>query len=78
MREIHRVLQPHGLLVLAVLAGEPDQGLPHVQLFSEAMLDQATARFVPLEKSLQCDRGCTGRQDYQVWFGVYQKADVPI
>ncbi len=71
--EIERVLQPAGCLVLAA-AGEPAQGLPHLQMFTEAMFDAATHRFECVEKRLYDDVGCTGRIDYKVWRGTYLKA----
>ncbi|MFN8494666.1 MAG: class I SAM-dependent methyltransferase [Caldilineaceae bacterium] len=74
MGEIARVLQPGGSLLLAVLAGEPTQGLPQVQMFSEQMLDEVTAGFACIEKCLYDDVGCTGRADYKIWRGAYSKA----
>jgi ubiquinone/menaquinone biosynthesis C-methylase UbiE len=71
LAEIERVLQPEGILVLAVLSGEPEKGLPQVQLFTEAMLDQALQCFTCLEKREYEDIGCTGRTNYRVWMGVY-------
>jgi ubiquinone/menaquinone biosynthesis C-methylase UbiE len=73
MKEVARVLRPKGKLVLAVLAGEPDQGLPHVRLFNEAMLDKATGKLTCLEKRIVNDIGCTGSSDYRVWRGAYVK-----
>ncbi len=35
MYEANRVLRTDGLIVLAVLAGNPNDGLPHVCLFTE-------------------------------------------
>jgi ubiquinone/menaquinone biosynthesis C-methylase UbiE len=71
MAEIQRVLAPGGILMLAVLAGDPRQGLPHVLLFDEAMFDQALQDFACLEKTQCSDRGCTGREDYNTWQGVF-------
>lgn len=73
MAEIHRVLQPSGAAIVAVVAGESGQGLPHVQLFSEAMFDIAASKFHCVEKRLFDDLGCTGRTDYKVWFGHFTK-----
>lgn len=44
---IHAVLRQQSLLILAVLAGEPEQGLPHVCSFTQAMLLAATRAFLP-------------------------------
>ena len=73
MQEIDRVLEPGGILLLAVLAGDPQQGLPHVLLFTEKMLDDATWIFSTLEKQEVDDIGCTGRKDYHTWQGVFIK-----
>lgn len=74
MCEIYRVLQPGGILILAVLAGEPMQGLPHVQLFSEKMFDDAVVLFNRVEKRLEEDVSCTGVAGYKVWYGIFTKA----
>ncbi len=73
MSEILRVLKPGGLLALAVLSGDPEKGLPHVQLFTEQMFDEATASFHLIEKQVYDDVGCTGRMDYRVWRGLFAK-----
>ncbi len=73
MSETRRVLKPGGLLVLAVLAGEPSEGLPHVRLFAEAMFDEATAAFTLIEKSRTRDVGCTGSRDYVIWRGLFER-----
>jgi ubiquinone/menaquinone biosynthesis C-methylase UbiE len=74
MRETARLLQMGGLLVLATLAGEPEQGLPHLQMFTEAMFDEIhPASLERLEKSLHEDIGCTGSREYKVWRGIYRK-----
>ncbi len=74
MEEIERILEPGGLLLLAVLAGDPRQGLPHVLLFDEEMFDCATRAFSVIEKELVDDLGCTGREDYHTWQGVFRKS----
>jgi len=68
MSEIYRTLRIGGTAVLAVSAGDPQKGLPHVQNFSEAMFDEATSLFHCIEKQVFDDLGCTGRTDYKVWF----------
>lgn len=73
MGEIGRVLAPEGLLILAVLAGEPEQGLPHVYLFTEQAFDDATRSFRTLEKRAYKDVGCTGSAEYAIWYGVFAK-----
>ncbi len=73
MDEIHRVLKPSGVAIVATAAGEPEKGLPHVQNFSEVMFDAATANFHRIEKKVFDDLGCTGRTDYRVWFGYFIK-----
>lgn len=69
--EIRRVLRSGGTAVIATAAGDPEKGLPHVQNFSEAMFDAATASFHYIEKKMYDDLGCTGRTDYKVWFGHF-------
>lgn len=73
MNEIQRVLKTSGKAIIAVSAGDPEKGLPHVQNFSESMFDAATAKFHCKEKKLYDDLGCTGRKDYRVWFGKFVK-----
>ncbi len=73
MKEIDRVLAPQGLLILAVLSGEPEQGLPHVYLFTEQVFDAVTRAFQTLEKRTYNDIGCTGKTDYHVWYGAFHK-----
>lgn len=73
MTEIERVLLPGGVLILAVLAGDPEKGLPHVRLFSEPMFDAAVRGFRVVEKTQYPDIGCTGCEDYRVWRGVLVK-----
>lgn len=74
LSEIYRVLKGGGTAVIAVSAGDPEKGLPHVQNFSEAMFDAATSDFHCIEKKVYDDLGCTGRDDYKVWFGHFTKA----
>jgi len=73
MKEIYRVLAPAGMLVLTVLSGEPEQGLPHVYLFSEQEFDASTQDFTLIEKEEFSDIGCTGKDDYKIWYGVFTK-----
>jgi len=73
LEETQRVLTPNGVAIIAVSAGDPQKGLPHVQNFSESMFDVATAKFHCVEKKLYDDLGCTGRTDYKVWFGYFTK-----
>ncbi len=73
MSEIYRVLKGGGTAVIAVSAGDPQKGLPHVQNFSEAMFDTATSAFHCIKKMVYDDLGCTGRTDYRVWFGHFMK-----
>jgi len=73
LKEVYRVLKSAGAAVIAVSAGDPEKGLPHVQNFSEAMFDAATSEFRCIEKKIYDDLGCTGRSDYKVWFGYFLK-----
>jgi SAM-dependent methyltransferase len=73
MDEIERLLDDKGVLVLAVLAGEPEDGLPAVQLYTRQMFEQATAGLRAIEVEGYDDVGCTGRADYRVWYGVFEK-----
>lgn len=75
MGEIKRLLGDNGALVLAVLAGEPDEGLPQVQLFTRQMFENATKGLQPIEIKTYDDIGCTGRTDYRVWYGVFEKSE---
>ncbi len=76
MSEIDRVLATDGLLILAVLSGEPAQGLPYVYLFTEQNFDAVTRRLRILTKQTYDDIGCTGRTDYHVWYGAFVKTDL--
>jgi ubiquinone/menaquinone biosynthesis C-methylase UbiE len=73
MHEIHRILKPAGLLILTTLAGDPQAGLPHVQLFSETMFDAVTSMFQRIEKRTYADLGCTGQSGYNIWYGQFTK-----
>lgn len=74
MSEIHRVLEPGGILALAVLAGDPTKGLPHVLLFQEEMLDRATRPYSVIEKRIADDIGCTGKENYRIWQALFMKS----
>ncbi|HEY5728724.1 MAG TPA: class I SAM-dependent methyltransferase [Anaerolineales bacterium] len=73
VKEVRRVLKPTGAAVIAVSAGDPEKGLPHVQNFSEALFDAAMSEFRCIKKKVYDDVGCTGRSDYKVWFGHFVK-----
>jgi hypothetical protein len=72
MREIERVLSATGSLIVAVLAGDPKEGLPDVQFFDREMFDTSTEGWQPLEVGRCDDIGCTAA-DYPVWYGVLKK-----
>lgn len=74
MSEVRRVLDEAGLLVLAVLAGDPQAGLPAVQLFNRQMFENVAQSFRQIEIRDYNDVGCTGRADYQIWLGIYEKS----
>ena len=73
MGEVKRLLCDDGLLVLTVLSGEPEAGLPHVQLYTRQMFEQATQGFQAIEVKMYDDVGCTGRTDYHVLYGMFEK-----
>ena len=73
MGEIRRSLAPGGLLALTALAGEPEAGLPAVQLHTRQMFESATAGFEAIEIKRYDDVGCTGRPDYTIWYGLFEK-----
>jgi len=73
MVEIRRVLRQQGILVLAVLSGNPEEGLPAVQLFTREMFEQAIQGWQPLEIKEYNDIGCTSRPDYHIWYGLFEK-----
>jgi ubiquinone/menaquinone biosynthesis C-methylase UbiE len=71
--EVKRVLVDRGLFVLTVLKGEPQAGLPDVQLFNRSMFDLAMAGWEPIEVRSFDDVGCTNRPDYHIWYGAFEK-----
>jgi ubiquinone/menaquinone biosynthesis C-methylase UbiE len=71
--EVRRVLSEKGIFILTVLAGNADDGLPAVQLFTRQMLEHAMAGWHPIEIKLLDDIGCTNRADYHVWYGLFEK-----
>lgn len=73
MSEIKRLLRTDGILVLTVIAGEPGAGLPHVQVYSRQMFDAATEGWHTIEVRQFEDVGCTGREDYHIWYGIFKK-----
>ena len=73
MNSVHAVLKPGGVLILAVLAGEAEQGLPHVRMFTKAMLLAAAGAYSCTELTTRPDVGCTGSADYTVHVAVFLK-----
>jgi SAM-dependent methyltransferase len=73
MDEAARVLRPGGLLVVTALAGDPQAGLPQVQLFSREMFERALRGWKVVEVKRYADIGCTGREDYEIWMGVAER-----
>ena len=73
MGEVKRLLCEEGVFVLTVLSGEPDAGLPAVQLYTQPMFEQATQGLQAIEVKMYDDVGCTGRADYHVWYGLFEK-----
>jgi ubiquinone/menaquinone biosynthesis C-methylase UbiE len=71
--EARRLLLDGDLFVLTVVAGDPEAGLPHVQLFTRLMFEQALAGWHPLEVKAYNDVGCTNRADYHIWYGLFEK-----
>ncbi len=71
MENVYAALRSKGVLVVAVLAGEPEQGLPHVRMFTEAMLLAATRAFSCVELTALEDVGCTGSAHYFIHRGVF-------
>jgi len=75
MGEIKRLLGDDGLLILTVLSGEPEAGLPAVQLYSRQMFEKATEALRAIEIKTYDDVGCTGRADYHIWYGLFGKQE---
>ncbi len=73
MGEVKRLLCDEGILVLTVMSGDPEAGLPHVQLYTRQMFEKATQGFQALEVQMYDDVGCTGRTEYHVWYGMFEK-----
>jgi ubiquinone/menaquinone biosynthesis C-methylase UbiE len=73
MAEILRLLCDEGILALTVLSGEPEAGLPLVQMFTRQMYERATKGLQAIEIKMYDDVGCTGRPDYHVSYGVFEK-----
>lgn len=73
MGEITRLLRHEGILILTVIAGDPAEGLPQVQMFSRHMFEEATRGLQTIEIKSYDDIGCTGRPDYHIWYGVFQR-----
>ncbi len=73
MSEVRRVLRKQGMLVLTALAGDPDAGLPAVQMFTREMFEKVTQGLQAITIESIDDIGCTGRPDYHIWFGIYEK-----
>ena len=71
--EIRRLLRKEGLLAIAVLAGNPEDGLPHVQLFNRQMFENAMVGWKVLEICCTEDVGCTNKAGYRVWYGLFEK-----
>ena len=73
MGEVKRLLCDQGILVITVLSGEPQAGLPGVQLYTRQMFQRATKGFRAIEVTTYDDVGCTGGADYHVWYGMFEK-----
>jgi ubiquinone/menaquinone biosynthesis C-methylase UbiE len=73
MGEITRLLRREGILILTVIAGNPTEGLPQVQMFSRHMFEKATRGLQTIEVKRYDDMGCTGRPDYHIWYGMFQR-----
>ncbi len=71
--EVKRLLHDKGLFALTVLAGDAEDGLPEVRLFTRQMFEHAVAGWHPLEVKMYDDVGCTSRADYHIWFGLFEK-----
>jgi ubiquinone/menaquinone biosynthesis C-methylase UbiE len=80
MAEARRVLEPEGLLVLAVLAGDPIKGdpeIPNVQLFSDTMFFDAATGFDCMEYREYDDMSCAGNPQYNIHCGLFRKSGNP-
>ena len=71
MSEVGRSLCNAGVLVLTVLSGEPEAGLPQVQLYTRLMFESVTRGLQAIEVKRFDDVGCTGVADYHVWYGLF-------
>jgi ubiquinone/menaquinone biosynthesis C-methylase UbiE len=71
--EARRVLSDKGIFVLTVLAGDPQAGLPAVQLFTCLKFEHLMAGWHIMEVQLFDDIGCTNRPDYSIWYGLFEK-----
>lgn len=73
MDTISTLLTHDGILILAVLAGDPCAGLPHVQLFTTKMFLSITQAYTCLNYDRYTDCGCTGSTDYRIHYGCFVK-----
>jgi ubiquinone/menaquinone biosynthesis C-methylase UbiE len=73
INELGRASDEGGVLVLTALAGEPEAGLPAVQLHTREMFENATAGLEATEIKQCDDVGCTGSADYCIWYGLFEK-----
>ena len=71
--EVRRVLSGQGIFVLTVLAGNPQAGLPVVQLFDRLMFEQVMAGWHQIELKQYDDIGCTNQANYPIWYGLFEK-----
>jgi ubiquinone/menaquinone biosynthesis C-methylase UbiE len=71
--EVRRVLSDKGIFILTVLAGNAEDGLPAVQLFTSQMFEHAMVGWHPIEIKLRDDMGCTNLAAYHVWYGLFEK-----
>lgn len=72
MGGVKRLLCQEGVLVITTLSGEPEAGLPAVQLFTRQMFDEATQGLQAIEIKMYDDIGCTGSADYHIWYGMFK------
>jgi ubiquinone/menaquinone biosynthesis C-methylase UbiE len=73
MSEIRRMLRVEGILVLTALSGDPQAGLPAVQLFTRQMFAEVTQGLRAIEIKMCEDVGCTGAANYCIWYGLFEK-----